>query len=274
MSLRPRRTMFQLTPLLDLLLIVIFAQYMDVRHAGARQEEWFENEKQQVVVDANTQTAKEAELRRQAEMELALAEEQIDSLKKMRNINDEIVQDLKNQRQLLADFVNQALKVSPEMVDQMLAQSNLAEDDNFRKTVKELREAAAGEALQHAVSYHELLKRCDIWEFFLDNAAGQETSRLVFRANGDRKEWTVRDVLAFQQKLKADLRARPQPKSLVIVLSGFLDQQLTRGQRDDFRLLLDETFRELTVESGGQTRYYHRDLGYLGELGLNLQSGE
>lgn len=274
MSLRPRRAMFQLTPLLDLLLIVIFAQYMDVRHAGARQEDWFENEKQQVVAEAALRADKEAELRRQAEVKLTFAEEQIESLQNAEDVKKELVEDLKNQRELLSEFINQALKVSPEMVDQMLAQSKLADDENFRETIKQLREAAMGEALQHAVSYHELLKRCDIWEFFLDNAAGQGTSRIVFRANGDREEWTVRDVIAFRQKLKADLRSRPQPKSLVIVLSGFLDQQLTRGQRDDFRLLLDETFRELTVESGGQTRYYHRDLGYLGELGLNLQSGE
>jgi hypothetical protein len=266
--------MFQLTPLLDLLLIVIFAQYMDVRQTGARQQQWFDNEKQQIEVEANAQAEKEAELRRQAEIELAFAEDQINSLKKMRNVDDELIQDLKNQRQLLAEFVNQALKVSPEMVDQMLSKSKLADDENFRETVKQLREAAMGEALQTAVSYHELLKRCDIWEFFLADAAGENASRLIFRSNGDREEWTVRDLPAFQRKLKADLRARPQPKSLVIVLSGFLDEELTRGQRDDFRRLLDDTFQELTVESGGQTRYYYRDLGYLGELDLNLQSGE
>jgi len=266
--------MFQLTPLLDLLLIVIFAQYMDVRQTSARQQDWFENEKQQIEVAANSQAEKEAEQRRQAEIELTLAEKQIESLQETTNVNDELIKDLKSQRQLLAEFINQALKVSPEMVDRMLAESKLADDESFRETVKKLREETMGEALQHAVSYHELLKRCDIWEFYLADAAGEKASRLFFRANGDREEWTVRDLPAFQRKLKADLRARPQPKSLVIVLSGFLDERLTRGQRDDFKQLLDETFRDLTVESGGQTRYYHRDLGYLGELGLNLEPGE
>lgn len=274
MSLRSRRTVFQLTPLLDLLLIIIFAQYMEVRQAGAKQEAWFDKEARQIQQEATSTADAELARRQKVEMELALAETQIESLQQAQNVNDQLLQDLKTQRQLLAEFINQALKVSPEMVDQMISKSELAKDDNFRKAIEELREQSSGEAIQHAVSYHELLKRCDIWEFFLDDATGSISSNVVFRANEDRQEWTINKIENFQRELKAYLRSRPQPKSLVIVLSGFIDEQLTRGQRDDFRVLLDDVFRELTLESGGQTRYYHRDLGYLGELKLSLESQE
>jgi len=274
MSLRTRRTVFQLTPLLDLLLIIIFAQYMDVRQAGAKQEEWFDKEAGQIKQEAVSIAEQEAERRQNVEMQLALAESQIESLQQAQNVNEQLLQDLKTQRQLLAEFINQALKVSPEMVDKMLSKSELAKDDQFLKAIEELRKQVSGEAIQHAVSYHELLKRCDIWEFFLDDAAGELASNVTFRANEDRHEWTINKINNLQRELKAYLRSRPQPKSLVIVLSGFIDEELTRGQRDDFRILLDEVFRELTLESGGQTRYYHRDLGYLGELNLSLKTQE
>jgi len=98
MSLRTRRTVFQLTPLLDLLLIIIFAQYMDVRQAGAKQEEWFDKEAGQIKREALSIAEQEAERRQNVEMQLALAESQIESLQQAQNVNQQLLQDLNSPR--------------------------------------------------------------------------------------------------------------------------------------------------------------------------------
>ena len=72
MKLSRRRITFQLTPLLDLLLIVIFAQFMEMQRTTDTQAE-------EIVQHANVQETRAEELLRklrQADRELAAAGEQ------------------------------------------------------------------------------------------------------------------------------------------------------------------------------------------------------
>ncbi|HSG71840.1 MAG TPA: hypothetical protein VLA12_15600, partial [Planctomycetaceae bacterium] len=111
MSLKTRRTVFQLTPLLDLLLIVIFAQYMDVRQAGARQEEWFEKESQAVLSEADRTAQQERELRSAAEQRLDSLLAEIARMREERSSETELKNDLLKQREVIGEFLSETLNL-------------------------------------------------------------------------------------------------------------------------------------------------------------------
>lgn len=286
MSLRTRRTVFQLTPLLDLLLIVIFAQYMDVRQAGARQEAWFEKEAGQVHAEAVAKAEKEANLRQQTEIKLALAEKQLKSLEEEQAIKEDHLKELKFQRELMSELITQALKFDPELINELLAnrRDEPKFDPTFNKTLQELSNLSQEEAVSLAASYHELLKRCDIWEFRLElletksgnvatNAAGATIS---FNFGEHTQEFGLKledgakiEEKVFNEKLtdiKNYLKTLPQPKGIVIVISKPVTADISFGLRSDYRKLVQRLLDELTLESAGQTRFYFQELKYLGEL--------
>ncbi|MBD3676443.1 MAG: hypothetical protein HUJ26_23270 [Planctomycetaceae bacterium] len=286
MSLRTRRTVFQLTPLLDLLLIVIFAQYMDVRQAGARQEVWFEKEAGQLEAAAVAQAEKEAGLRQQAEIQLAVAEKQLKDLQEKQGMTADLLEDMKTQRKLMAEMLTQSLKIDPQIIAELMdnARDETTFDATLRQTLQELSQASQAEAVSLATSYHELLKRCDIWDFRLElaevtpgkiaaNAAG---ATIVFSFGEHHQQFAInlKDGAVITKKefektiteIKNYLKSLPQPKGIVIVISGFLNEDTSFGLRTDYKALIQKLLDELTLESAGQTRFYYRELGYLGDL--------
>ena len=292
MSLRTRRTVFQLTPLLDLLLIVIFAQYMDVRQAGARQEAWFEKEAGQVQAQAIAKAEQEAERRQQADIKLALAEKQLKTLQEEQGMTEELLTDLKIQRELMAELLTQSLKIDAEKIEELMqyGRDEANFDAKLRETIETLSESSQAEAVSLATSYHELLKRCDVWDFRFELSKGVSKETIAKKTSGATISFNFRDnhkeflviledgarVIKDDQldktvfEIKNYLKTLPQPKGIVIVISGFMNEEITFGLRTEYKELLQKLINELTLESAGQSRFYLRELGYLGDLESNL----
>jgi septal ring factor EnvC (AmiA/AmiB activator) len=113
-----KKLTFQLTPLLDLLLIVIFAQYMEVQQTSARAE-------QEIARRADEQTAAALKAQMEAERRLAELQGQRQSLQgqledQLADLSEEM-QDVLNQRKDLADFVARLFQIPKEVLERALA---------------------------------------------------------------------------------------------------------------------------------------------------------
>ena len=272
MSLRPRRAVFQLTPLLDLLLIVIFAQYMDVRHTGAQQENWFRNEAEQLVEEAQNDAQREQQQRIALQSEIDRMKQKLatieDAGEQLRRNRD----DLARQRQILGQFVAKTLSLSDEAVEKLMQRESFKDDTELARTIESFSKQSAGEAVRHVLSYSEVLKRCDLWEFYVDYSVAEKKHRLIFKSGDEQKIWLKSNIDDFESQFVSYIRQRPQPKSLVIILSGFIYEDLTYADQLAYRRLLEQSVFDLNTAAGGQSRYYFTDLGYLGEFGLFSKS--
>jgi hypothetical protein len=246
----PRKITFQLTPLLDLLLIVIFAQYLDVRNKTARGEQ--DAAEQSAAMQDDVRKAQRDRDRfqgRLADANAALRKRQADIgrldelLRKQQAADEAAAKKLRQQRDDLARMLAEMFRLPPQAVKQALkplaAADNPRRAEELRKIRERLKKLQAGKAHQivrHVVKYEELLKRCDIWEVHLSKTynvsvtAGDSTHHFRITAREPRRtsdedaarrelQRFVRDLAKdFEAKLFKYFKGLPQPKSVVIVL--------------------------------------------------------
>ncbi|GAB4150078.1 MAG: hypothetical protein Tsb009_24720 [Planctomycetaceae bacterium] len=174
----PRKLTMQLTPLLDLLLIVIFAQFMEVREESRRTEETRSQQQATIQRELKNQQDRLTDLYRQLNQSKArerLDEEQIAALKDALNDQTEMLRKridrLKTQRDLLSKNLAEmfrvpeaALKKALEPLNSAETQKTAAELKRLQETVKALADSGAPQIVRHIIKYEELLKRCDILE--------------------------------------------------------------------------------------------------------------
>jgi hypothetical protein len=272
MSLKTRRTVFQLTPLLDLLLIVIFAQYMDVRQAGARQEEWFEKEAQTVLDEADRSAQKERELRAAAQVQLDQLLAEIARMREERTSETELKNDLLKQREVIGEFLSETLNLPEDVVTQLLDETTIRQNqdvESLRKLIEALSKLSPGEAVKHVLSYNELLKRCDLWNFSIGWAPGEKEYIYRLEAGGQIREWRNDTIVDIETELVDYIRSLPQPKSIVIILGGFTYEDIIFRERRLYPQVMNRCVKELNAFYLGQSLFYTTDLGYLGDLNAN-----
>lgn len=259
MTLRPRRTIFQLTPLLDLLLIVIFAQFMATKKAGEAQEKWFDENAQTLIEKAEAEQQRSAEL----EQRLSVAERRLESVgEREREMRDDL-QHAKSQRDALAQFTSEVLKLPDDVIDNLLKDANVAGNPAMKQTLEAFRSGKMREAIKHVMSYAEILKRCDLWEVYLDYLPGEKIPRVSLTAGGKKIDLAAETADAFRDELFNRYKEMPQPKSLVIVLFGYDKGSLPFGIRKSFSDALRESVQKMNEDSFGRTRFYASDLGDL-----------
>ncbi len=122
-----RKLSLQLTPLLDLLLIVIFAQYLEVRLASTKAVE-------DISLKADQQTADALEEKRLAEEKLAALLNDRQTLQsqlqaQLADLTEEMQKAL-NQRRDLAELVAKLFQIPQEVLDKALASEDAAPKSN------------------------------------------------------------------------------------------------------------------------------------------------
>ena len=266
------RLRFQLTPLLDLLLIVVFAQFMEGREADAKRAERADAEITRTVADLEA-----AEAAREA----ALAAERAALAATRRTLEDRNA-DLLAERDRAVEVARQAVR-SANDADSAADRSAALLADVLDVTADALRDDAADDAavadrvdalkrdksfevLRFLVGYEELLKRAEVWTLHvraggfvaLSTGAGPgggrvELLRLEERGQRARAEEFVR-------KLFAAYKTLPQPKGLVVMLVSF-DRTATAGVYQPVLDGLGEAVRRLESDQGGRTQFEFAVLG-------------
>jgi len=281
-----RRLTFQLTPLLDLLLIVIFAQFMDTQETTAR----IEHRAEQQVQSAEQKAEKLSQDRDQALHQIVKLSESevqtrsnaikaekiaIESLKRMQAAQQiltkenreksEQLERVQAQRDRVAEIVQQLFQIPDQIIDPIFkskvdpdSETSKTELERIKKQLQALAGAKAEDVVKHFLTYDELTKRSDIWELYLAENG-------VFRLKVGKQitEFRADSTQDFIDRFYVIYKTVPQPKSLVIILFSYGDAKASvRFAATQGLPLIAERMR---ADSNGRTRYEYAVIGFAPE---------
>ena len=239
-----RRLTLQITPILDMLLIVLFMQFLDIKERAAGLET-------QAAASVASVTDMEAQL--QAAQAVAAASQQ-----EMDRVRE--------QQGALARTLGEVFRLTPEetrdFIREMRAPTLNGPSPAAEAQLKALASGSPDPILQHLLTYDEIRKRCDVWELFID---GQNVAHLD---SGDRErelrvnldQFDDPDIERFSVELENTYRSLPQPKHLVILMVTY-DHHSRRIVTEGISAALPKIVDRLTEASTGLTRFEYADMG-------------
>lgn len=293
MTLFPKKLSFQLTPLLDLLLIVIFAQYLDVRDKSKQDRETQSTQAAAMKARAAEAAAQRDAVARKlaaAESDLNKAQSRLDAfnenVRKALANKDADAKRLQDQRDLLAKALAELFRLPEQKLRDVIkplagkdAARAAEELKKLRERIETLKDSAPQQIVRHVVKYEELLKRCDLWEIHIDRrnnvriAIGPKVHQFrftarEFQATGDEEKDReerrryVRDLRQdFYRKLFAFYKSLPQTKSVIIVLAS--RESDTTAAYLAAKTGIQDTADHIARESAGRITMVSTDLGNL-----------
>lgn len=240
-----RRLTLQLTPLLDLLLIVMFAQYMEMRIIAARDEERSAVEKQATVAENES-------LRQQVE-QWESAQRETD-----RKRGREIEQ--------VGQLVRELFRVPETVVNKLIQPRSQTEAGGFspadiadlKARFQQLATAQGAQIVDHLLEFNEMRKQFDIWEIYLN-----EKGELFIKAGQDGQMVKTKVIEAPEAFVEAIMQVRrrfPPTKNTVLMLCRYGDCRLqnrlamTRG--------LPAVGDRIRNDGQGSTRFEYAVFGY------------
>jgi hypothetical protein len=251
---RTRKLSFQLTPLLDLLLIVIFAQYLDVRSTAHRETIQLEASRDLISAQLDEALRQLIALREK----LAQMEQQV-HLAEVRSVDADR---FRAQRDLIGELVTELFRL-PEGSLAPLVQSRstsgpgpTAADLSLLETrLKALTGGQSERVVDHLLTFGEMRKRMDVWELYL-----QDNGSVVLSVGDKRLTFRAESADVFAARLFEAYKTLPEPKSLVLLLVSYGDakfQQL-KATLDGLPLALDR----IRTDAGGRSRLDYAVLGF------------
>ncbi|MBM84270.1 MAG: hypothetical protein CMJ78_27255 [Planctomycetaceae bacterium] len=261
----PKKLTFQLTPLLDLLLIVIFAQFMEMRESTEREVTAAEGSIKAIQQQSEEDRAK-----------LLAAQEQN---KTLRNDTEDLKEELELQRLQLTESLNRAIKqrdvvgklvaelfhVPEETIERALNPRSPLEQARSKQEIeklleqfRELSKKSGDDVVKHLLTYQEMTKRCDIWEVYVS-----ENGTVQFFTPPEVYEFRASSADTFADRVFQHYKSMEQPKSLVIVLLSYGDAKAAPRQAalDGMPLVTDR----MRSDSNGRSRFEYAVLGYNAE---------
>ena len=246
-----RKLTLQLTPLLDLLLIVFFAQYMEVRMIAEQETERAEVGRVEARADLDTVQKQLAELQKQlAELDQKRREtertdyagrEQLGQLfGELFRIPESIIQKIANRRS------SDEAVLSP------------AEIAALKAEFKSLSTARADQIVDHLLTFTEMKKRFDVWELYI-----QQDDSLLITAAQHKQRLQPDDIETpelFSEEFFKLYKSFPQTKSVVLILVSYGDAQLR------YRLSITKGLPAVTermrLDSNGTVKFEYAVLGF------------
>lgn len=249
-----RRFTFQLIPLLDLLLIVMFAQYLEVRTV-VREESGRLQAAQHTLTD---------ELNDALHQLVALQEKlkDLDLLKAERRSLSQDVQQMQAQRDLIGEMVVELFRVPESAVNAVVREKSAigpgpsaVEIRQLKDQMKKLAADRGEEIVDHLLTFHEVRKRCDLWDLYI-----QDDGQVVLTVDSKRQVLRAEKTEAFSSRLFDAYKSLPQPKSLVLVLVSYGDARL--GVRQAVIEGLPAALERIRADDEGRSRYDFAVLGF------------
>lgn len=243
----PRKLSMQLTPLLDLLLIVIFAQYLEVQETQATVEE--------EAVTAVLERDVAIETLAQKEQELQQVREELET-----TLQQELV--LAGQLQELFDLPEEEVR---EIFDRTRppGRQTARDVERFKERFRQIAVEQSGRIVEHLLTYEEIRKRCDVWDVhihpsnFLTLSSGNKTLQMQVPLDID-DDFVQQE---FVERFAELAHTLPEPKSLVLLLQTY-DRKSQRWAVQGVRETLPQVVQRLNAESAGRSRYDYADLGF------------
>jgi hypothetical protein len=240
---RRRRIILQLTSLLDLLLMVIFAQYIGLQEASrllVRNEQAKRRQAEQAQADTELARGEAFDKLRELASALSISEQRRgDQSAKLQELSTEnlllrekagVIEQIEQARrkaaqdlQAVGELARDSLDVNAEAV--RLALADVPADDLARLLVelRQLKDKGPTEIIQYLREAAELRKRADIWEV---HVAADDSIRIRVKDRVLAETLFVTSQDDFLKQVLPLLRRQEEPKSLVIVLVSWSDARL------------------------------------------------
>ncbi len=209
---RVRRMTLQLTPLLDLLLIVIFAQYMEVRIVAKQESDRVAHERESTAVENR-------ELRRQVD-EWESQQRSVDREQhQFREQFGEVVRELFRIPEVTLNKI-----VQPRSKNEAggLSPAEIAE---LKARFQQLATSNGDQVVDHLLTFQEMRKQFDVWEFYLN-----EDGSLQILIGPDRQQIKTKEIESPEAFVDVVLQLRnrfPPTKNSVLILCSYGDCQLS-----------------------------------------------
>ena len=263
----PRRMTLQLTPLLDLLMILLFAQFLEVKtvdqqRAEAHQQALssFQQKSTEYESQANLLTMRLNEARAQA---LRL-QQQSRTLENSLSESTESIDLLQNQLQsVLRREETIARTLSRLMTSVTQSTEAMPKDltDRLNQLQQIVQQGSSNNWVEHLLTYEELRKRCDVWELRL-----QADGVVTFQSGAGNEEIRLGSQEQLTDQLFETFKTWPQPKSMVVMMVSYGD-----AKRRDVKAFLD-AIPDLTLrmrnDVGIRTQIEYALLGFRPETAI------
>ena len=254
----PRRLTFQLTPLLDLLLIVIFAQYMEVQQnqTESQQRVTSELEELQQARDELEQTLQQ----RKADLEAQYASTQ-QEVNQQRAEYDRRFQNILDQHQQAGETLAETFQLPGELLEKILkmrTNPDARDAQQIReasKRVRELLESRGGRFIEFVVRLDEMQKHVSVWEVHL-----QQNGKALLTDGQQQVTVDFSSEVEFVEAVYRASKSFTEPKTLVILLLSYGDTQF--GLRRRATAAMPELMEQLRSDAGGTHWYDYSLLGY------------
>ena len=239
-----RRLTLQITPILVMLLIVLFMQFLDIKERAAALE-----------AQASTSAASVVEMGNQ----LKAAETAATDAQKL-------VDRVQEQQAAVARMLGEVFRLTPDetkkFVQEMKAPNLSGPSSAVEAQLKEFADGSPEPILQHLLTYDEIRKRCDVWELFIDaqNVAHLNTGDRERELRVNLSGTEDADIERFAVELETVYRSLPQPKHLVILMLTY-DRGARLTVTEGISAALPKIVDRLTGASTGLTRFEYADLG-------------
>lgn len=207
---------FQLTPLLDLLLIVIFAQYMEVQQTAESGES---------LIQAQQSELENSYQQRRQQLESAHAAD-MNSLEASRARYAKQVQDIVDQHRRVGATLAETFNMPARMMEEALRLKTAGQTGDAKRMemavsrLKELLESRQSELLRFMIRYDEMQKHVSVWELHLLDSGqglftdGTLTRRLSFESPEEFATMCFEASKAFEE-----------PRPLTLILMTYADTQ-------------------------------------------------
>jgi len=272
-----RRFTLQLTPLLDLLFIVLYAQYIDLQQATRReiaQETERRHEAEAERVQAEKAGRAAAKLRTDALTQLSELNQKIDQfeVEKRRltrelelaraqteregQAREDIEKAAARDRAAIGQIVQNVLRINQEAILEAIQGAPTPDRQKLRVEFEEMSTKSAAALIHHLRATEELKKRADLWEVYIGD---DNTVKVTLVGDVMAENLQVQSSDQLANKIAEVARQRGEPKSLVIILLSWSNAD--RRTRDLTRQALDEVTTVLKADWPGK-RIEVAPLGY------------
>ncbi len=276
--MKRRHVLLTLTPLLDLMLVVIFAQYIDLQEVTLAQvqQEQLRRTLAEQAEQEKSQTAQSAfeELRRQNDLLTNLRAEKDALLEDNARLKARLeASDAEYRRQLeeerretaeqierIAQTVREVLNVPLDVLTATLKDAPASEVRAVTANLAKLQQASSANIVRYLHEVAEFRKRWDIWEVHI-HADGSCRMTMNQRPVEARLLTTTRE--GFFQQLETVLKDAAEPKSFVLVVVSYADATLQARENAMQGLnLAREKFRNYW---SSEKQIYVSRLGFIAE---------
>lgn len=246
-----RRLTFQLASLLDLLLIVMFSQYLEVQILAEQQSEQMQVAQQAAAVDFE-----------QLRAQLEAAQKQLQVREQQQRL---VEQDQTAQLDELGRVLSEVFRLPEGTVQKILRRRSQdqggitpADAAALQQDLKDLAAARGDQVVDHLLTYVEMKKRFDVWELYL-----QENGAIEVTAGTHHKRvqtGIIETPQQFSDELFKIYKSFPQTKSIVLILVSYGDSRLVH--RTAVVKGLPMVTERMRADSNGTARFEFALLGY------------